>query len=159
MNWNQEELEQWALTQQQKEEDNEALAAYRAQDDSKLKELNMAVERMSKTVHAYKAELDREVTDTQAAQVQLDKAADDFAVLHKVRSLQPTCCWDCLWFVIFSLRLLGVVLFFGFLVLGIPASASASVSHQSCLLQCTVVPGMLCFWQKIVPLHCRNVRT
>jgi uncharacterized protein YeaC (DUF1315 family) len=84
MNWNQEELEQWALTQQQKEEDNEAVAAYRAQDASKIKELNMAVERMSKTVYAYKAELDREVTDTQAAQVQLDKAADDFAVLHKV---------------------------------------------------------------------------
>lgn len=31
MNWNQEELEQWALAQRQKEEDNAALAKYRNQ--------------------------------------------------------------------------------------------------------------------------------
>lgn len=29
MNWNQEELDQWALAQQQKEEDNQALNKYR----------------------------------------------------------------------------------------------------------------------------------
>ena len=85
MNWNQEELEQWVVTQQQKEEDNDALAAYRAQDAGKIKELKLAVERMSGTVSARAAALDKEVTDTQAAQVQLDKAADDFARLHKVR--------------------------------------------------------------------------
>jgi hypothetical protein len=94
MNWNQEELEQWAVTQQQKEEDNDAIAGYRAQDESKIKELKIAVERMSKTVASRKDELDREVTDTQVAQVQLDKAADDFARLHKVR-VQPaaTASW------------------------------------------------------------------
>jgi hypothetical protein len=87
MNWNQEELEQWALTRQQKEEDNQAIERYRAQDDSKIKELNIAVERINKTLFIRKAELDKEVTDTQAAQVQLDKAADDFARLHKVSVL------------------------------------------------------------------------
>ena len=30
MNWNQEELDQWALAQQQKEEDNQALDKYRS---------------------------------------------------------------------------------------------------------------------------------
>jgi hypothetical protein len=29
MNWNQEELDQWSLAQQQKEEDNQALDKYR----------------------------------------------------------------------------------------------------------------------------------
>lgn len=87
MNWNQEELEQWALTRQQKEEDNQAIERYRAQDDSKIKELNIAVERMNKTMFTRKTELDKEVTDTQAAQVQLDKAADDFARLHKASIL------------------------------------------------------------------------
>ena len=31
MNWNQEELEQWALAQRQKEEDNAALEKYKHQ--------------------------------------------------------------------------------------------------------------------------------
>lgn len=31
MNWNQEELEQWSLAQQQKEEDNQALDKYRCE--------------------------------------------------------------------------------------------------------------------------------
>jgi hypothetical protein len=33
MNWNQEELEQWALAQRQKEEDNSAMAKYQRQDE------------------------------------------------------------------------------------------------------------------------------
>jgi hypothetical protein len=36
MNWNQEELEQWALAQRQKEEDNAALEKYRHQDAAKV---------------------------------------------------------------------------------------------------------------------------
>lgn len=65
MNWNQEELEQWAVTQQQKEEDNEAVEKYRLQDDTKIKELNIAVERMNRDVFGKKAGLEREVTETQ----------------------------------------------------------------------------------------------
>ena len=57
--------------------------------DYKIKELTIAVERLNKTVFARQAELEREVTDTQAAQVQLDKAAADFARLHKVLLAKP----------------------------------------------------------------------
>lgn len=39
MNWNQEELEQWALAAKQKEEDNLALQKYTRADDVKTKEL------------------------------------------------------------------------------------------------------------------------
>ena len=36
MNWNQEELEQWALAQRQKEEDNAALEKYKHKDAAKV---------------------------------------------------------------------------------------------------------------------------
>ena len=36
MNWNQEEMEQWALAQRQKEEDNTALDKYKKQDAAKV---------------------------------------------------------------------------------------------------------------------------
>ena len=65
MNWNQEELEQWALTQQQKEDDNTALERYTQQDDGKIKELSIAIERMSREVLTKRNDLEREVTDTQ----------------------------------------------------------------------------------------------
>ncbi|MEW5311178.1 MAG: hypothetical protein WDW38_002914 [Sanguina aurantia] len=85
MNWNQEELEQWALAQRQKEEDNAALAKYRNQDDSKMRELALALEKTNKAVVSRRGELETEVVETQAAQTQLDKAAEDFRKLHGER--------------------------------------------------------------------------
>ncbi|KAG2493473.1 hypothetical protein HYH03_008290 [Edaphochlamys debaryana] len=85
MNWNQEELEQWALAERQKAEDNSALEKYRHADDAKVKELTLALERVSKQVVARKEELESEVVETQAAQIQLDKAAEDFRKLHVER--------------------------------------------------------------------------
>ncbi|KAL6756441.1 hypothetical protein V8C86DRAFT_2647977 [Haematococcus lacustris] len=85
MNWNQEELEQWALAQKQKEEDNAALEKYRHQDAAKVKELQLALDKMSRAVVAKKEELEGEVLETQAAQIQLDKAAEDFRKLHSER--------------------------------------------------------------------------
>ncbi|KAJ9515479.1 hypothetical protein QJQ45_016481 [Haematococcus lacustris] len=85
MNWNQEELEQWALAQKQKEEDNAALEKYRHQDAAKVKELQLALDKMSRAVVAKKEELEGEVLETQAAQIQLDKAAEDFRKLHTER--------------------------------------------------------------------------
>eukprot|EP00798_Chlamydomonas_sp_ICE-L_P017611 gene17611-23944_t len=85
MNWNQEELEQWALAERQKEEDNSALEKYRHQDASKVKELQLVLEKMSKAVVDKKGELEGEVAETQAAQIQLDKAAEDFRKLHAER--------------------------------------------------------------------------
>eukprot|EP00195_Chlamydomonas_chlamydogama_P009299 CAMPEP_0202915398 /NCGR_PEP_ID=MMETSP1392-20130828/65575_1 /ASSEMBLY_ACC=CAM_ASM_000868 /TAXON_ID=225041 /ORGANISM="Chlamydomonas chlamydogama, Strain SAG 11-48b" /LENGTH=937 /DNA_ID=CAMNT_0049607407 /DNA_START=168 /DNA_END=2981 /DNA_ORIENTATION=- len=85
MNWNQEELEQWALAQRQKEEDNAALQKYHHQDAAKVKELQLTLEKMSRAVVDKKSELDSEVMETQAAQIQLDKAAEDFRKLHEER--------------------------------------------------------------------------
>ena len=86
MNWNQEELENWALASRQKEEDNLALQKYRRADDARVKELNLAIEKTTKSVSEKKAELEAEVTESQAAQIQLYKTADDFAALHAERT-------------------------------------------------------------------------
>jgi len=87
MNWNQEEMEQWALAQRQKEEDNAALDKYKKQDAAKVKELQQMLEKMSRAVVAKKADLEDEVVETQAAQIQLDKAAEDFRKLHNERQV------------------------------------------------------------------------
>mmetsp|Transcript_5711 Transcript_5711/g.6544 ORF Transcript_5711/g.6544 Transcript_5711/m.6544 type:complete len:927 (+) Transcript_5711:140-2920(+) len=85
MNWNQEELEQWALASRQKEEDNLALQKYSRADEARVKELNLHIEKLTKKVNKKKHELETEVTETQAAQIQLDKTAEDFRTLHNER--------------------------------------------------------------------------
>ena len=85
MNWNQEELEQWALAARQKEEDNLALLKYTKADEAKMKDLSLQLEKMLAAVQKKRAELEDEVTETQAAQIELDKTAEDFRSLHRER--------------------------------------------------------------------------
>ncbi|GBF94678.1 flagella associated protein [Raphidocelis subcapitata] len=85
MNWNQDELEQWAAAERAKEEDSAAVEGYRRQDEGKLRELSLAVEKLTREVAAKREELDAEITETQAAQIQLDRAAEDFRRLHGER--------------------------------------------------------------------------
>ena len=47
MHWNQEDLEQWALAARQKEEDNITLEKYKRADETKIKELNLQIERLT----------------------------------------------------------------------------------------------------------------
>ncbi|CAM9109341.1 unnamed protein product [Ectocarpus fasciculatus] len=85
MNWNQEELEQWALAAKQKEEDNLALQKYARADDVKIKDLSLQVERLSKSVVARRAELQNLEAESSAKQVELDNTAADFRRLHAER--------------------------------------------------------------------------
>jgi chromosome segregation ATPase len=85
MNWNQEELEQWALASRQKEEDNLTLEKYRRSDDVKIKELQLEIEKLTLTVLQSNQELEREVTETRAAQMQLDKTAEECKRVHEER--------------------------------------------------------------------------
>ena len=85
MNWNQEELEQWALAARQKEEDNLTLEKYRRADEAKIKELTLQIEKLTIEVARKSNELEREVTETQAAQIELDKTAEEFKRLHSER--------------------------------------------------------------------------
>lgn len=50
-----------------------------------MKELSLAVEKLTQQVASKKDELESEITDTQAAQIQLDRAAQDFRQLHQER--------------------------------------------------------------------------
>ena len=85
MNWNQEELEQWALATRQKEEDNLTLEKYRRADEAKIKELTLTIEKLTIEVSHKAQELEKEVTETQAAQIELDKTAQEFKRVHQER--------------------------------------------------------------------------
>lgn len=85
MNWNQEELEQWAIAARQKEEDELTIEKYRRADDLKVRELTLALEKLTVENSMKKKELAELVTDTQAKQIELDKTAELFRQLHDDR--------------------------------------------------------------------------
>jgi len=85
MNYNQEELEQWSLAAKQKEEDNLALEKYRRQDEIKVKELNLEIEKLTTMLTRKQNALGQEITETQAAQIELDKTAEEFKRHHEER--------------------------------------------------------------------------
>ncbi|CAN0220456.1 unnamed protein product, partial [Phaeothamnion confervicola] len=85
MNWNQEELEQWALAARQKDEDAEALQRYRRADDAKAKELTLQIERLSRAVVEKRAALDATAAEGAAKQVEMDRTAEEFRELHAER--------------------------------------------------------------------------
>eukprot|EP00397_Hematodinium_sp_SG-2012_P011605 GEMP01011749.1.p1 GENE.GEMP01011749.1~~GEMP01011749.1.p1 ORF type:complete len:908 (+),score=297.54 GEMP01011749.1:32-2725(+) len=85
MNWNQEELEQWALAARQKEEDELALEKYRRADELKIRDLTLETERTSLENIKKKRDLESEVTETQAQQITLEKVAEQFRALHEDR--------------------------------------------------------------------------
>ena len=69
LNWNQEELEQWAITGKQKEEDHVTLQKYRKEDDAKIRELNLQIEKLTIETGRKQQELDKEITSTQSTQI------------------------------------------------------------------------------------------
>lgn len=85
MNWNQEELEQWAIAARQKEEDEMTLEKYRRADDAKVRELTLASEKITVENSTKKKELDTLITETQAKQIEMDKTAELFRQLHNDR--------------------------------------------------------------------------
>ncbi|CAK4139372.1 unnamed protein product [Aphanomyces euteiches] len=85
MNWNQDEMEQWAMAAKQKEDDNLALEKYTRADDSRIKELSLEIEKLTKTLQQQKQLVENEATETQAKQIELDKTAEEFRSMHEER--------------------------------------------------------------------------
>lgn len=85
MNWNQEELEQWAVAAKQKEQDSLALQKYTRADEIKIKEISLLLEQLTKELLHDKAALDDEVTETSAKQMELDRIAVEFKNMHNER--------------------------------------------------------------------------
>ncbi|KAJ1447057.1 hypothetical protein M885DRAFT_576621 [Pelagophyceae sp. CCMP2097] len=86
MNWNQEELEQWALASKQKEDDDAALQRYTRADEAKVGSLALNIEKLSKLALAKQIACDAEKTETAARQIELERTADEFRALHAERS-------------------------------------------------------------------------
>ena len=58
---------------------------YTKQDDGKVRDLGLAIEKVTRQVAEASGALEAEVTETQGVQIQLDKTAEDFRQLHADR--------------------------------------------------------------------------
>ncbi|KAJ3412119.1 Coiled-coil domain-containing protein 39 [Chytridiales sp. JEL 0842] len=79
------ELDEWLRVQAEKEEDNLALLKYTKEDDMKIKELSLAIEKLMQEVNKKKSLLSAEVTETQVTQIELEKTTEAFKKLHVER--------------------------------------------------------------------------
>lgn len=71
-------MDQWALAAKQKEEDNLTLERYKRADEMKIKELSLQLEKLTVEKNKKETELEKEVTQTQALQIEIDKTAAEF---------------------------------------------------------------------------------
>lgn len=85
LNWNQEELEQWATAATKKEEESLALQKYTLADELKIKELTLTIEDLTKLSVEKKTLLENEVTETKSNQTELEKLAERFKNRHDER--------------------------------------------------------------------------
>ena len=85
LNWNQEELEQWATAAAKKESDNQAVEKYRRADEVKIKELTLKLENLTKISFAKRAEVDNEKTETQSKQLEVKRITNLFKQNHEER--------------------------------------------------------------------------
>ena len=85
LNWNQEELEQWATAATKKEEENLILQKYASADELKIKELALMIEDLTKIAVEKKSLLENEVTETRSNQTELEKLAERFKSRHDER--------------------------------------------------------------------------
>ncbi|XP_068960908.1 coiled-coil domain-containing protein 39 isoform X2 [Petaurus breviceps papuanus] len=85
MNWDQQALEAWLEESAHKDSDAFALQKYTQQDNSKIRALILQIERLTIDCNEKRKTLDSELTETMSAQIELDKAAQDFRRVHRER--------------------------------------------------------------------------
>ncbi|KAH9509024.1 Coiled-coil domain-containing protein 39, partial [Bulinus truncatus] len=85
LNWDQQALEAWLEESARKDEDAMTLQKYTRQDESKIKELSLRMEKLMAEAQKKKQHLDIEMTNTLTAQIELDKIAEDFRKAHVER--------------------------------------------------------------------------
>jgi hypothetical protein len=85
INWNKEEKQQWIVAVKQKEEDNIALVKYKRKDDNKIKDLSLQLEKLTVNKNKMEEALEKEITETQALQIEIDKTAEEFKKQHAER--------------------------------------------------------------------------
>ncbi|XP_015993517.2 coiled-coil domain-containing protein 39 [Rousettus aegyptiacus] len=85
MNWDQQALEAWLEESARKDSDAFTLQKYAQQDDNKIRVLTLQLEKLTLECNQRRKVLDNELTETLSAQLELDKAAQDFRKIHNER--------------------------------------------------------------------------
>ncbi|XP_006535562.1 coiled-coil domain-containing protein 39 isoform X2 [Mus musculus] len=85
MNWDQQALEAWLEESAHKDSDSLTLQKYSQQDDNKIRALTLQLEKLTMEYNEKRKLLDSELTETLSAQLELDKAAQDFRKIHLER--------------------------------------------------------------------------
>ncbi|KAF6117812.1 coiled-coil domain containing 39 [Phyllostomus discolor] len=85
MNWDQQALEAWLEESAHKDSDALTLQKYAQRDDNKIRALTLQLERLTLEGNRKKKLLDNELTETLSAQLELEKAAQDFRKIHNER--------------------------------------------------------------------------
>jgi len=80
-----EELDVWLNVQVEKEEDNIALLNYTKEDDAKIKEITLQIEKYMRDVQKKKNSLSSEITETKVSQIELENATNSFKKLYQER--------------------------------------------------------------------------
>ncbi|NWR98401.1 CCD39 protein, partial [Motacilla alba] len=85
MNWDEELLEAWLKELNRTDNDAMAIQKYALQDEGKLGTLNLQIEKLTMEANQKRRALDNELTETITAQMELDRAAEDFRRVHQER--------------------------------------------------------------------------
>ena len=85
LNWDQQALEAWLEEAAKKDEDYMTLQKYTRQDESKIKEVSLKIEKLTEDVAGKKKVLENETTETLTSQLALDKTAEEFRKAHMER--------------------------------------------------------------------------
>ncbi|NXN41654.1 CCD39 protein, partial [Rhinoptilus africanus] len=85
LNCDEEVLESWIKESNRKDNDAMTIQKYAHQDEGKLAALTLQVEKLTIQANQKRRALDNELTETITAQIELDKAAEDFRRVHQER--------------------------------------------------------------------------
>ncbi|NXN58352.1 CCD39 protein, partial [Rynchops niger] len=85
LNCDEEILESWIKESNRKDNDAMTIQKYAQQDEGKLAALTLQVEKLTVQANQKRRALDNELTETITAQIELDKAAEDFRRVHQER--------------------------------------------------------------------------
>ncbi|NXH83099.1 CCD39 protein, partial [Edolisoma coerulescens] len=85
MNCDEELLERWIKELNRTDNDAIAIQKYAQQDEGKLGALTLQIEKLTMQANQKRRALDNELTETMTAQMELDRAAEDFRRVHQER--------------------------------------------------------------------------